>query len=191
MTKYLVGLIGLALLGGSPLLGQAAPCGGELRRRLRKRAATPVTTAVRTAAARSFPSATFTASRKRSRSTNIAASAKKFAFPAAAAARSVAAASATAANPATMVARRAAGCKCKVREVNRLVIHPVHEGSGRPQVHRGVGLPALQQLRPMWTVRGARRAQRGPSSPVVAEGPAAAEDGGHGPFAPGFQRGVL
>jgi hypothetical protein len=29
MTKYLVGLIGLALLSGSALLGQAATCGGE------------------------------------------------------------------------------------------------------------------------------------------------------------------
>ncbi len=29
MTKYLFGLIGLALLAGSPVLGQAATCGGE------------------------------------------------------------------------------------------------------------------------------------------------------------------
>ena len=200
MTKYLFGLIGLALLGASPLLAQAAPCGGEgccapgcCARRLQR--LRQLLSALRLPAGSGMPRLLRPENGHQARvllqvrgdlhSRRHALRLQELRL-----------------RRQLRRVRRRRRLQQRLRKRVLRVLQgardqqardpPLHEGSAGPQVHRGMGLPELRQwLRRVCAVRDACRAEDGPSGSLVAEGAAAAENGGFGPFAPGFQRGVL
>ena len=196
MTKYLFGLIGLALLGAGPLPAQAAPCGGEgcCARRLQR--LRQLLSALRLPAGPGLPRLLCSENDHKARVLlqvrgNL--HSRRHAL--------------------RLQEVRLRRWRRRMRLLRRRLQQrlrtgllrvlqgsrdqpardpPRGKGNAGAQVHRGMGLPELQQwLRRVCPVGGACRAEGGPFGPLVAKGAGAAENGGSGPSAPAFQRGVL
>ena len=76
------------------------------------------------------------------------------------------------------------GCNCRIHEVHKLVVHPVTKETPGPHLHGSLDLPELQQLRDhRGPQRGACRARPGCSGAERQSAAAAGEDDRHHAFA--------